>query len=183
MTTITTMSPRTGFVAPSEEQAAALARVVDSAHPWLGLISTTDLQEFRRALVVVGRMWRLETPSKKHPFSHFLDAGNEMLREWGSESVSGNALMGGIIGHSDVAWIRPEPKAGVVLAVALDEFAGKPCSNRWRDVVEGRANLLPPTLPLFAREVAAAQRSVTYRKQNADGSLRDLERGELLWSR
>jgi hypothetical protein len=162
MTTISYLPRATNFVQATSKEAAAIARIVDAAHPWLGLIASTDLPEFQRAFTAVGFMWRTDAPNSKHYFHHFIDAAADMLRDrWGAESVSGTALLGAVIGHADIVWMRAEPRAGVVLAVGLDLNAGKPCSNRWREVIEGRANLLPPIVPLAQREAAAAARSVS----------------------
>jgi hypothetical protein len=146
------------------------------------LIATTDPEQFERAFTAVGFMWRSDAPSTKYYFHHFIDAADSMLRgRWDAQSVSANAVLAAVIGHADIPWIRAEPKAGVLLSVALDLNHGKPCANTWRDVIEGRANLLPPTLPLLQREAAAARNSVSY--YNADGSTRPIARRESLWSR
>jgi hypothetical protein len=101
VTTISYSLPSTGYCAPSAAEAAKLARIVDAACPWLALIATTDLPEFRRALTATGLMFRLPEPDTKHSVAFFVDAAADMLAErWGAQSVSLNAFLGAVLARS-----------------------------------------------------------------------------------
>jgi hypothetical protein len=182
---VTYALPNTGYVAPTEDQAARLLRIVDAACPWLALAASTDLAEFRRAFNATGLMFRRSEPDTRHSFSHFIDAANDMLAQRnGGAEVSATALLAAIIGHADTPYRRADRGCGQLLEVALDIHHGLPCTNAWRGLLTGERNLLPSLPPRGNRAAAAdAGRQISFHQQQADGSYRRLGDNEPLWSR
>jgi hypothetical protein len=182
---VTYALPSTGYIAPTEDQAARLLRIVDAACPWLALAASTDLAEFRRAFNATGYMYRRAEPDTSHSFSFFIDAANDMLEQRnGGASVSAIALLGAIVAHTDVPWRRADRGCGRLLEVGLDIHHGLPCQNHWRGLLTGERSL-PPSLPPRGdrAQIAAAQRQVSFHKQQPDGSYRRIADNEPLWSR
>jgi hypothetical protein len=185
MVTVTQSWPRTGYYPPDAKEAAALARIVDAAYPDIGLIASTDLSEFRRALSAVGYMFRTAEPVSKYSFIHFVDAANDLLTEHlHGSSVSGTAVFGAMLAHADIPWRKADRSIGQMLEVGLNEHAGRMCENAWRGLLDGTRNLMTPT-PTRAEFVQAAGygQKTTFWKQRDDGKMRAVERGESLWSR
>jgi hypothetical protein len=101
-------------------------RIVDAACPWLTLVSSVDLSEFRYALSAPGLMYRRSEPDSSRAFHYFLDGANEMLStRWGASSVSGCALLGAILAHADIPWPRANAAVGQMLEVGLDLYNGR----------------------------------------------------------
>lgn len=175
--------PSTGFYPPTADEAGRLLRIVAAAHPWLRLVESVELREFRLAMRASGLMYRVAEPVSKYPFSHYVDSANDMLQSrWGAPSISGNAMMGAILAHNDIPWRRHNPSVGQLLEVGLDVHSGRQCENRWRDLLTGERTLLEP---VPARrdfvERATAGRSVSYRVRTVSGE-RPLADTEPLWN-
>jgi hypothetical protein len=167
--------PRTGFVAPNEAEAARLLKLVTSMRPDLGLVG---LIEFRRAFAAIGYMFRTEQPVTKYAASHFLDAGNEMLERWGESSIGGAAFVSAIKGHGDICWRAGDRSLGQSFEIGLNLYEGRPCENRWRQLLSGTAALMAPVPPNSSRVAARQARdSISYRR--LDGS----PVGGSLWSK
>jgi hypothetical protein len=176
--------PNTGFCNCTEDEAGKLLRIVDAGAPWLDLKAATGLPEFRRALLAVGLMFRTAEPVSKYAAGHFLEAANAMLLErLGSCSVGGVAFLGAIFAHGDVCYRLANPKLGQLFEVGLNQYHGHQCENAWRGLLTGARNLLPPTAPRADRARLAEQSSVSFYRQNPDGSHRQLRDNEPLWSR
>jgi len=179
MTVIHTALPATGFIRPDEAQLGKLFKIVSAAHP--GFARTVELAAFSRAFVAVGYLWRLAEPSTKHSFAHRLDHVNETLTRFGEAAISGPALMCAVLAHGDIAWRQADPHAGQLLEVALDPYSGRRCSNTWRALLSGEANLLPPTPPPPLLQRQTEPSPVRIFKQRPDGEMRPVGPHESLW--
>jgi hypothetical protein len=158
MTRIIVSMPQTGFIRPSEDEVAALAHIVDAAHPWLSLIATTDPAEFARAFTAVGLMFRKPEPVTTKYLTYHLSAANELLSEhFDAQPVSTNAFIGAVLAHADIPWRRGDHLAGQTWELGLDLYSGAPCSNRWRGLLDGTANLLVATPSKRERPEAMSQ--------------------------
>jgi hypothetical protein len=185
VTTIQYLLPATGFSPPSGDEAAKLMRIVDAARPELTLLKSVELSEFRYAMRASGLMFRRETPDTSHAFSFFIDSANAMLTErWGAPGVSGTALLGAIWAHADVVWRRADRSIGQLLEVGLDLHVGRQCENRWRDLIEGKANLLAPVAARseFMHRAGKEHPRATFWTHGESG-LRQLQSNEPLWGR
>ncbi len=188
MVSISYAAPNTSFATPSPEELRSLQAIVEAAHPWL--VDKDDRRdqkgareyEFARAFWAAGHFYRLAEPRHTRRFSYFVDAANQMLRERGSESVSGNALLAAILAHGDIAWTKHDPIAGTVLEVGLDPYAGAKCRNRWREILKG-ANLLAPTPAREHLARGAEPSPVSFWRKDMDGSMRAIAADEPLWGR
>jgi hypothetical protein len=182
---ITYSLPHTGFASPSAAEAAKLARIVDAAHPWIGLIENSDPEEFQRAFTAAGFMFRTADPVSKYAFTHFLDEGNVMLRErMCASSVGAPAFLGAVLAHGDVCWRKPDPSLGQLLELGLDIHRGQRCSNAWRGILTGERNLLSP-MPARQAFIDRSTRGVPVATIWSQGqnSMRQIERGDPLWSK
>jgi hypothetical protein len=175
---ITIEPPATNFAAPAPAELAKLLKIVSAAHPQL--CAKVELPEFGRAFLAIGFIWRLAAPSTKHYFSHFVDVANERLAQRGVEGVEGAAVLASIIGHADVPWQAADARIGALLQVGLDEHRGRPCSNRWRAVLDGTANLSAPVAPTERLRQAEAPSPSFYRRL-PDGSLKPIGADQTLW--
>jgi hypothetical protein len=176
-------TPATHRRAPTKP--AKLARIVDAAHPWIGLIENSDPEEFQRAFAAAGYMFRTAEPVSKYAFTHFLDEGNVLLRErMGASSVGAPAFLGAVLAHGDVCWRKADPGLGQLLELGLDIHQGQRCSHAWRGILTGERNLLPPTSPRQAfvdRSVRGVPQATFWTQ--GQNSMRQIERGDPLWSR
>src|ERR1700722_9684436 len=181
---VTYSLPATGFQCPSEDEMGRLMRLADAGAPWLGL-SAVDLDEFGRAFRAVGLMFRKSEPDTAHAFSYFVDAANDTLQQRnGGASVGAAAVLGAILASADIPWRRAVPGAGQLLEVGLDIHHGRQALPHWRGLLTGERSLLPSLPPRGDRaQIAAAQRQVTFHKQQPDGSYRRIADNEPLWSR
>ena len=180
---VTYRLPNTGFCNCAEDDARKLMHIVDAGAPWLALVATTSLSEFRRAFLATGLMFRTAEPVSKYAAGHFLDAANAMLLErLGSCSVDGVAFFGAILAHGDIRWRKADASLGQLLELGLDQYHGRQCENSWRGLLTGERNLLPPTAPRSDRAQLAERSSVSFYKQGQDGSMRALRPDESLWS-
>jgi hypothetical protein len=160
-------------------------RLVDAGAPWLGLAASTDLAEFGRAFRAIGLMFRKSEPDTSHAFSFFVDAANDTLQQRnGGASVSAAAVLGAILASADIPWRRAIPGAGQLLEVGLDIHHGRQAVPHWRGLLTGERSL-PVSLPPRGdrAQIAAAQRQVSFHKQQPDGSYLRIADNEPLWSR
>lgn len=137
MTTISYAEPATHFEMPDDRQAAALLAIAEGAHPeWTIKV---ELGEFKLAMFAIGGMWRLDAPSQQYSFAHFLDAANERLQAKRLGQINGPAFLRAVVAMNDIAWRAQDKSVGEVLAFALDQYSGRPCSNAWRRLLAGDA--------------------------------------------
>ena len=145
MITVTELSPRNSLVMPSAPDAARLLSIVVATHPWL---RAAELEaEFPRAFAALASFWIADKIDHGRYFGFWADAANESLSKRGLASVGGGSLLCAILASAEVAWQRHDRFTGSMLAVSLGQWSGRPFTNRWRDIVAGRANLLEPTPP------------------------------------
>jgi hypothetical protein len=172
---ITYALPSTGYIAPTEDQAARLLRIVDAACPWLALAASTDLAEFRRAFNATGLMFRRSEPDTRHSFSHFIDAANDMLaqRNWGRGGQRGRAASRdhrprGYAVSARRSWLRTiaRGRSRRSSRPTVPEPLARPSDGRAQPVAE------PP----------AARRSRAGRRRSATGVVPSATTGRLLSS-
>jgi hypothetical protein len=185
MVSVSYSLPGTGFFPPDAKQANALARIVDAAFPDVGLIRSTDLPEFSRALSAVGYMYRTAEPVSKYSFIHFVDAANDLLTEHlHGSSVSGTAVFGAVLAHADICWRKADRSLGQMLEVGLDLYQGRMCENAWRGLLTGERNLMTPTPPRDAYVAQAGKgQKTTFWRQDENGKMRSLRPDEPMWSK
>ena len=83
-----------GVIMPSDAELADLFDIVSAAHPDE---FRYDLQEFKRAMLAVGRLGRLKEPSNDRYVSSMLDDANEILRARRLQSINGDMLLAAAI--------------------------------------------------------------------------------------
>jgi hypothetical protein len=169
----------TSFTMPDHDELARLIEIVREAEPDLRF----DDDEFRRAFWACGQMWRTDSLSRERYFVSFVDDGSDLLRMRRQSSISGASFLAAIIAHGDVFWQRADPGLGVVLSAALDKNHGRPCSNRWRDIVAGDASLLEPIYPAGQRAGSSTypHRGVTIYREGPDGSMCEVDPNTNSW--
>lgn len=178
MTEISYAAPATRYEAPDDKQLAALLKIVEAANA--GWTSKVELDEFRLAMAAVGAMWRLDAPSTQYSFSHFLDEANIMLRRHGQ--INGPAFLRAIVAHNDVPYRLQDRRVGEVLALGLDLYSGRPCSNAWRGVLKGDP-LRPPLPPREFLRRAAEPSPIRYFQEDRRGRMQQVGADADLWRR
>jgi hypothetical protein len=169
----------TGFVMPVRDDLARLIDIVRKAEPELRF----NDDEFARAFWAVGQMWRSDALDTSRYFTSYVDDAADFLRMRRQSDVGGGAFLAAIISHGDVAWQRGDQALGVVMAVALDKNHGRPCSNRWRDLLAGRASLLEPLQPRNAHASSTyPHRGVTVYREGPDGAMCEVDPNTNQWA-
>jgi hypothetical protein len=84
----------------------------------------------------------------------------------------------------DVVWRRGDSSVGQLLTVGLNPYQGLKANNRWLAIASGTGNLLAPLPPgaEFIHRAAKGVPQATFWSQGENG-LRQIERGDPLWSR
>ena len=148
---ITVQLPSTHFERPTAEQLRSLRNIVLAAHGWL---ADCDEESFARAFVAIGFMFRNERAMKARFFHSIVDDGNDLLVELlDMRPVDGVSFLAAALAHADICWQEANGRLGALLEIALDRHSGRPLTtpNKWRALLDGSANLLPPT-PLLSRQ-------------------------------
>ncbi len=152
MTRIVEMLPETGYVAPDANQLRSLLKIVCSVHPAL---RTNDVEtQFGRAFWMVGHMFRLPTPSKRHSPSWLLETANQQLLErvgWQP------AFFAACLAHGDVCWQKADATLGALYELGLNPWSGLHCANSWRSLLQGRQSACADAA---VRKPAAAKRAL-----------------------
>ena len=138
-----------GVDLPSDAELEQLLDIVSAAHP---NEFRYDLQEFKRAMLAVGRLGRLSEPSNDRYVSSMLDDANEILRARRLQSINGDMLLAAALAWADCVWREADTPMGQQLGLGLAKLnQGAPAVAKWRDVLSGKANLLAPLPPRNAR--------------------------------
>jgi hypothetical protein len=155
MTTVTQFS-RVHYEAPSDDELRRLLEIVVTALPDLRQVVTPA--EFGRAMFAVSTFGRTAAPDTAHYFAHWVEIANARLKDVGLGEIGGGALMAGVLAHGDVVWRAHDRFAGQLCELGLAEYpgSGRPCSNRWRDLLSGRSTVLAP-VPSDRRALAGMQ--------------------------
>src|SRR5271165_4867835 len=111
----------TGYLSPNAETMADLLRIV-KGNPWIDL-SAVGLGSFSRAILFVGRCFRLEEPTTKYYLSGWVDLANNYLDKYNLETIAGDALIAAVIAASDVPYRLPD-RYGQVAELGLDQYRG-----------------------------------------------------------
>jgi hypothetical protein len=159
----------TNFVMPDSDELARLIEIVREAEPDLAF----DDDSFKRAFWACGQMWRADALDKGRYFVSYVDDATDMLRMRRQSGVTGSAFLAAIIAHGDVYWQREDPALGVVQAAALDKNHGRPCSNRWRDIITCRASLLEPVTPGVSRAHSDMIPRPKFYEEGSDGRMHE----------
>jgi hypothetical protein len=175
------LPPATGFKMPSATASKKLRKIVEAAHP--PLIGPDD-EEFANAFWAVGLMFRTERPASDRYFVGYLADANDLLkRSGGLGSISATAFLSACLAHGDVCWQAAGRSLGVLLAVGLNAHVGRRCSNRWRAILDGTANLLSPVPPPASVRVAAMPSPVRFFQQGFDREMREVSSDFDMWRR
>ena len=136
---------QTGAIQPTADEAQRLMEIVLARHPFLKGVGDEafTLQDFRLAFLAQSRFFRTKTTASSKYFYHWHERSAEML----GVEVHGGALLAAIIGAGDVAF-QLRDNSGRLLEVALNEFHGAVCSNRWRQILNGAPLLEPVARPM-----------------------------------
>ncbi len=177
---IVEMAADTGYLRPDGETMRELLAIVKT-NPWINLSAVTD-GPFSRAMLFVGRCFRLDQPSTKYYLSGWVDLANNFLDRCGmAADIAGDALIAAVIGAADVPYRLPDGRYGQIAELGLDEHIGRKNSNAWRLL-----NARPLRSPLAPRGVIAGQsipRPKIY-QEDAAGQMREIAEGEpMRWSR
>jgi hypothetical protein len=186
---VRTIPPNTGYIAPSRDQLRALRKIVLATYPKLAEGAPTDElaaeREWLCAFWSQGQFFRSE-PNEREAFVSILDAANLKLAEHGCQSVGANAFIAACWAAGDVPIRLANGRVGQLLAVGLvSDRQGLRCNpGRWQAIAAGQANLLAPSAPRAGLvERAVAGQKISFRRQQEDGSYRQLRDNEPLWSR
>lgn len=141
---LTYLPTNAGLEMPSDDELAALLKIVRAVYPWL---VGFDLGEFRRSFWAQGQHYR--TPATRHDryYHAWVDDACDLLERQGAQSVEGPSFLAAIIAAGDVFFQLADPPNGALVEVGLNPHTGRRVSNVWRDILSGRANLLPPARP------------------------------------
>jgi hypothetical protein len=127
-------------------------------------------------------MWRADAIDKSRYFVSYVDDASDLLRLRRQSDVSGSSFLAAVIAHGDIHWQRGDAALGVTLEVALDKNHGRSCSNRWRDIIAGKASLLEPVSPAGQRASSSyPTRPVRILEEGADGAMHETAPISPLW--
>lgn len=142
MVSVTELTPTTGFIEPpTPDLFVKLQAIVENAEPSLRGLVRPD--EFRRAFIALGYMYRTPAPRSDVYFVSHVERVNAILDRWSAAAVDSNAVLMGLIAHNDVPWRRRDPTRGQMLEAGLDAHSGRRCSNLWQGVLRGEPLLKP----------------------------------------
>jgi hypothetical protein len=145
MVTVTEFNARTGFEEPpTTDIYPRLQEIVEAVEP--SLRGKVHVDEFRRAFIALGYMFRTAAPRSDLYFSSHVEAVNAILTRWGAGSTTGEAVFAALRAHGDIPWRRPDRSVGQLLEAGLNPHSGIKCSNRWKEILNG-APLLAPVAP------------------------------------
>jgi hypothetical protein len=150
---IVELPSQSGYEPPSERQFKQLLSIVFAAHPEHDRIAkkNDDFEhECRLAFNAVAYMYRLREPSTRRNYVDIVADANTILKQrWIAKPVDGPAFWVGVYAHGDIAYRLADRRIGQPLEVGLDPFAGAPCTNAWRAVLQGA----PLRSPLPPRDI------------------------------
>jgi len=141
MVRIVTLAADTGYLRPYDATMRELLRIVKE-NPWIDL-SPVSVGPFSRAMLFVGRCFRLEEPTTKYYLSSWVDLANNFLDKYNMETIAGDALIAAVIAASDVPYRLPD-RYGQVAELGLDQYRGRKNNNAWREL---NVTPLRPPLP------------------------------------
>jgi hypothetical protein len=139
-----------GVDMPSAAELERLLSIVTDAvdMPRLDNPSREILDEFRRAFYSVGRLGRLPEPSADRYFMSTVDDANEILRAHRLQTIEGDAMLAAALAWGDVVWRAPDKAIGQLQEIGLARLnQGAPARPVWREILAGRADVLPPLPP------------------------------------
>ena len=127
-------------------------------------------------------MWRADAIDKSRYFVSYVDDASDLLRLRRQSDVSGSAFLAAVIAHGDIFWQRGDKALGVVVAAALDKNHGRPCSNRWRSVLDGQP-LLEPVTPGVVRARSDLIPRPAFYEADARGRMVEFDPAKPVWAR
>ena len=155
-----------GVDLPSDAELARLLDIVRATHPEF----RRDLPAFKLAMLGVGRLGRLSEPTNDRYVVSMLDDVNEILRGRRLSSIDGNMFLAAVIGWGDVLWRDGDDALGQRLELGLTKpDQGAPAKSRFRDILSGKANLLPSLPPRNMRASSSSYPEPRVRIRYGDG--------------
>ena len=155
-----------GVDLPSDAELARLLDIVRATHPEF----RRDLPAFKLAMLGVGRLGRLSEPTNDRYVVSMLDDVNEILRGRRLSSIDGNMFLAAVIGWGDVLWRDGDDALGQQLELGLTKpNQGAPAKSRFRDILSGKANLLPSLPPRNMRASSSSYPEPRVRIRYGDG--------------
>jgi hypothetical protein len=183
MVTITNVELDCGLRMPSNAEFTKLAKLVLDAHPDLAKAAAgvqNFVEEFRLSFWALNTMWKSEEPAKRY-FADIVADINATLAQRSRPSVSGVAVLCAVIATGEIKFRLADDSKGQLLEVWVSKYQGASYKNVWRDIVAGRAKLLPPT-PVDRERLQQIERSpVRIYKEDARGNMQSLEDGGSFW--
>jgi hypothetical protein len=182
-----------GVTMPTDSELDKLYEIVIATRPDLSLAreaKRTDfcdrdlMAEFKRAFLAVGRLGRFTEPSPDRHFHAVVDDANRVLNARRLSDVEGDAVMVAILAWGDVQHRPSDAAFGQLTEVAIAKInQGTPARPVWRDLLSGKANLVAPLPPRGMRARSGYPTPVVkvYR-EGADGSMREAEATQSLWT-
>jgi hypothetical protein len=164
-----------GVEMPTDAELGRLLEIISAAHRFVrivlfennprSMISSSDfIAQFKRAFTAVNHMRRTEEVDTKRYFGSHLDDVNEILRGLGMSSVESCAVQAAIFAHGDVKWRRADPALGVVFAVGLSRWVGRPSASAWKSLLAGAPLLAPVAPPEHLMHAREARSQVQFRQ-------------------
>jgi hypothetical protein len=173
---ITESLPETGYTRPDAASMVELLAIVQK-NEWIDLNDVT-VDEFRRAMHWTGHVFRLP-PGEVYGEMYFpawVDVCNNFLNSCDLRDINGAAVIAGIIGQGDIDYILESPRHGQKIALGINRYIGRSCSNFWRLL-----NRSPLRAPLPPRGIARHQtESIPKPRHFAEigGRLREFDPGK-----
>jgi hypothetical protein len=151
----------TGVAMPTDAQLTKLLAIVTEAVDFPGLEgepSPEVLDEFKRAFFAVGRLGRLAEPDAGRYFSSSVDDANlVILKSHRLSEIEGDVLLAAALAWGDVAWRKSDKSIGQLQEIALARpNQGSPAKPIWRDILTGKASVLPPMSPRGMRNPSSS---------------------------
>jgi hypothetical protein len=139
-----------GVDMPSDAELERLLSIVTDAVDMPRLDNPTPeiLGEFRRGFYAVGRLGRLPEPNADRYFVSSLDDANEILRAQRLRGIEGDVLLASALAWGDCVWRAVDRDIGQSQEIGLARLnQGAPARPVWREILAGRADVLPPLPP------------------------------------
>jgi hypothetical protein len=150
---------RTTFVRPTLNELRKLYEIVCSKYPQfrprssLARFADQDAAEcfagFEWSFERLGNIGRLGAPDTRRYVDHWVAETKDWLRLH-RPSHGGNigaGFLAAVIAHNDIPFIVGDKDRGVVWAIGVALFGGKPATDAWRAVLKGD-NVLAPSQPV-----------------------------------
>ena len=164
---------------PDDSELAKLLSIVQASHGWL---PGFDLPEFRRSFWAQGKCFRTAAPDKSRYYQAWVDDANALLERFDKRPIEGASFLAACIGAGDVVWQRADPRVGALPELGLNKYVGARCSNAWKRILTGEAQLLEPITPGIVRAPSDALPRPKFYEADAQGRMVEYDPAPL-WRR